>query len=157
MIPSYGLREENKTWVQLLRTIFRKTENRRSLLSKPTYDWGAKALFVYAVKIVFQLKHSSQVFSNIKNIKCLVISKTLKMTGGTHVNSCFKRDIREAAPGCFFKFCIYAHSASEFVLFACTVQVNCTVPVNSAIHLHCSGIFFLYSVYSFCIFFLKKN
>jgi hypothetical protein len=110
----------------------------------------------------------------------------LKLTGGTHDNSRSKRYIHEAALGCFFKFCIRVHSAIhlhcarkqckftctvansaselhcslEQCKFTQTVQVNCTVPVNSAIYLHCSGVFFFfYSVYSFCIYiyFLKTS
>ena len=54
------------------------------------------------------------------------------MTGGTHANSRFERDIGEAARDCFFKFCICVHSA---------------------IHLHCSGDFFLF-FYLVCIVFL---
>jgi hypothetical protein len=46
----------------------------------------------------------------------------LKITGGTHANLHFKRDIREVTPGYFFKFCIRVHSA---------------------IHLYCLGIFFI--------------
>jgi len=74
------------------------------------------------------------------------------MTGGTHVNSRFERDIGEAARGCFFKFCIRVHNAIHLhcarkqcnsLALSQTVQVNCTVPVNSAIHLHCSGDFFI--------------
>jgi hypothetical protein len=63
-------------------------------------------------------------------------------------------------------------------VFACTVQFTCTVHTNSAIHctvhvnnaseLHCSReqcnslalfewLFFFFSVYSFCIFILKKT
>ena len=87
----------------------------------------------------------------------MVISKMLKMTGGTHANSRFERDIGEAAAGCFFKFCIRVHSASDCTVHAnsasdCTVhansanslalsrtvQVNCTVHSNSASELHCS-------------------
>jgi len=67
------------------------------------------ALFVYAVEITFQLKRRSQ---------RLVISKTLKLTGGTHDNSRSKRYIDEAAPGCFFKFCIRVHSAIYLTVHA---------------------------------------
>jgi hypothetical protein len=51
------------------------------------------------------------------------MSKTLKITGGTHANSRFERNISEAAPGCFFTFWIRVHSA---------------------IHLHCSGEYFYF-------------
>ena len=74
------------------------------------------------------------------------------MTGGIHANSRFERDIGEADPGCFFKFCIRVHSAIHLhyarkqcnsLALSRTVQVNCTV-----------RFFFFFSVYSFCIFFL---
>jgi len=54
-----------------------------------------------------------------------------------------------------FTCTVHANSANSLALSR-TVQVNFTVPVNSAIHLHCSGdflLFFFFSVYSFCIFF----
>ena len=54
---------------------------------------------------------------------------------------------------------MHANSANSLALSR-TVQVNFTVPVNSAIHLHCSGdflLFFFCSVYSFCIFFFLKK
>jgi hypothetical protein len=75
----------------------------------------------------FKATTANIMFGNIKNIK---------NTSGIHVNSRFERDIGEAARGCFFKFCIRVHSA---------------------IHLHCSGDFYLFSVYSFCIYFFKKT
>jgi hypothetical protein len=59
-------------------------------------------------------------FSNIK---------TLKIIDRTYVNSRFKRDIREAAPNYFFKFCIrvhstiYLHCTCKPCKFTCTVWV----------------------------------
>ena len=55
------------------------------------------------------------------------------MTGGTHANSCFERDIGEAARD--------------------PCQFTCTVHANSVIHLHCSGDYFLF-FYLVCIVFL---
>ena len=67
--------------------------------------------------------------------------KTQFNFGESHANSRFAREFDEAAHSCFLKFCVNVHSA---------------------IHLHCSSELFLFffcfffSVYSFCIFFLKK-
>ena len=66
-----------------------------------------------------------------QQIWCLVISKTLFNFGGAHVNSCFACEFGEAAPGCFLKFCGRVHSA---------------------IHLHCSSLFFFF--FSVCIVFV---
>ena len=79
------------------------------------------------------------------------------MTGRIHDNSRFKRDIGEAARGCFFKFCIRVHSAIHLhcarkqCKFTCTVRVIfflvCIVFVyiflkKLVLHCHVNNIFF---------------
>jgi hypothetical protein len=81
----------------------------------------------------------------------------LKIIGGIHVNSRFKRDIREATPGCFFKFCIRMHSAIHLHCAREQCKFTCTVANSDAIHLHCSGDFFFNIMcIVFVYIFLKK-
>ena len=108
-------------------------------------------------------------FNQNTGAKRLVISKTLKMTGRTHANSRFERDIGEAAPSCFLKFCIrvqftcnvHANNANSLALSR-TVQVNCTVHGNSASNtVRVNFIFFIFLFFLVCIvfvyFFFKKK
>ena len=51
---------------------------------------------------------------------------------------------------------VHANSANSLALSR-TVQVNCTVPVNIAIHLHCSVFFFFLSVCIVFVYFEQCN
>ena len=113
--------------------------------------FNTKRPFVCVVASAFEATTANIMFGNIKK---------LKITGGTHANSRFERDIVEAAPGCFLKFCIRVHNAIHLhcarkqcnsLALSRTVQFTCTV--NSASELHCSGDYFLF-IYLLCVQFL---
>ena len=93
---------------------------------------GIKRAFVYAVVAAFYLKRSLQSFDNNKNHFTV---------HGVHVFFAFKTLERKNYENLLCMHYSGLKTCEQCNSLHCS-RVNCTVHVNSAIHLHCSQVFF---------------